>query len=237
MGLPTSLLNLFTVALTQCRFVLCNPTQQFIMAAAAGALAAATTDDLMQELRRRQRCMEKPQTHAILVGPPGCGKGTQAPKVVDEFCVCHLATGDMLRAAVTAGTELGKKVKSVSVLLMVPLQSSLPRIGGHICCQYASCGISSSICVHLLCKGTEIFLQVIDAGGLVDDDLVVGIIADNLDRPDCYRGFVLDGFPRTVGQAEKVRCVAYTEKSPEPYNMTAAGCSFGCQGQEDQVCH
>jgi len=85
------------------------------MASAAAALAAATTDDLVQEIRRRQRCLEKPQTHAILVGPPGCGKGTQAPKIVDEFCVCHLATGDMLRAAVSAGSELGKKAKAVSV--------------------------------------------------------------------------------------------------------------------------
>lgn len=78
------------------------------------ALAAVSTGDLVQELRRREDCLtNKPQTHAILVGPPGCGKGTQAPRVVEEFCVCHLATGDMLRAAVTAGTELGKKAKAV----------------------------------------------------------------------------------------------------------------------------
>ena len=78
------------------------------------ALAAVSTGDLVAELRRREDCLtNKPQTHAILVGPPGCGKGTQAPRVVKEYCVCHLATGDMLRAAVSAGTELGKKAKSV----------------------------------------------------------------------------------------------------------------------------
>ncbi|CAE7900603.1 ADK1 [Symbiodinium sp. KB8] len=125
--------------------------------AAALSLAAVTTQDLVAELKRRNECLKKPQTHAILVGPPGCGKGTQAPRVVDEYCVCHLATGDMLRAAVSAGTDLGKKAKAV-----------------------------------------------MEAGGLVDDDLVVGIIADNINRTDCYRGFVLDGFPRTVGQAEKL---------------------------------
>ncbi|KAJ1992291.1 adenylate kinase [Dimargaris cristalligena] len=94
----------------------------------------------------------------ILVGPPGAGKGTQAPRIKEKFHVCHLATGDMLRAAVTAKTELGQKAK-----------------------------------------------QVMDAGELVSDDIMVGLIKENLDsNPECAKGFILDGFPRTVPQAEKL---------------------------------
>ncbi|KAJ1922621.1 adenylate kinase [Tieghemiomyces parasiticus] len=94
----------------------------------------------------------------ILVGPPGAGKGTQAPKIKEQFDVCHLATGDMLRAAVTAKTELGTQAK-----------------------------------------------KVMDAGELVSDEIMVGLIKENLDRnPECKHGFILDGFPRTVPQAEKL---------------------------------
>ncbi len=107
---------------------------------------------------REAYCSKLPETRTILVGPPGCGKGTQSPNIVEKYCVCHLATGDMLRAAVSAGTPLGKAAKSV-----------------------------------------------MESGGLVSDDLVVGIIEETLQRPDCAKGFVLDGFPRTLAQAEKVR--------------------------------
>jgi len=91
----------------------------------------------------------------ILVGPPGSGKGTQAPIIKDKYSLCHLATGDLLRAAVAAGTEMGKKAKAV-----------------------------------------------MESGGLVSDDIVIGIIKDNIKSPECKKGFILDGFPRTVGQAE-----------------------------------
>lgn len=90
----------------------------------------------------------------IFFGPPGAGKGTQAPRIKEEYCLCHLSTGDMLREAVKAGTAMGRKAKAV-----------------------------------------------MDAGKLVSDDIVGGIIAEAIQSPDCAKGFILDGFPRTVNQA------------------------------------
>ncbi|XP_078150359.1 adenylate kinase 4 [Carex rostrata] len=113
--------------------------------------------ELMTELLRRMKCSSKPDKRLILIGPPGSGKGTQSPIIKDEFCLCHLATGDMLRAAVAAKTPLGIKAK-----------------------------------------------ETMDRGELVSDDLVVGVIDEAMKKPSCQKGFILDGFPRTVVQAQKL---------------------------------
>lgn len=111
---------------------------------------------------------ETPSLRMILIGPPGAGKGTQAPKLVEKCHACHLATGDMLRGQIKAGTELGKKAK-----------------------------------------------QIMDDGGLVGDDIVVGMIGDELENnPSCKNGFILDGFPRTIAQAESLDKLLEERKTP-----------------------
>lgn len=127
------------------------------MASSGVALEDIPSVDIMTELLHRFKCSSKPDKRLILVGPPGCGKGTQSPIIKDEFCLCHLATGDMLRAAVAAKSALGIKAK-----------------------------------------------EAMDKGELVSDDLVVGIIDEAMKKSSCQKGFILDGFPRTVVQAQKL---------------------------------
>ncbi len=100
----------------------------------------------------------------ILLGPPGAGKGTQAKKMIDALQIPQISTGDILRAAVKEGTEMGIEAK-----------------------------------------------KYMDAGGLVPDSVVIGIIDDRLQEDDCSKGFILDGFPRTVEQAASLS--AMLEKS------------------------
>lgn len=123
----------------------------------AALLSEISDVDLMAEVTRRIECTRKPDKRLVLLGPPGCGKGTQAPVMKRDHCLCHLATGDMLRAAVAAGTEMGKQAS-----------------------------------------------EVMKRGELVSDDIVVGIIRDAIRAPECRKGFILDGFPRTVQQAQKL---------------------------------
>ena len=86
------------------------------MAAAANAsvnLSKIATNELVKEVQRRLNCGEKKETRTVFFGPPGAGKGTQAPRIMDEYCLCHLSTGDMLRAAVKTGSPMGLKAKAV----------------------------------------------------------------------------------------------------------------------------
>ena len=94
----------------------------------------------------------------ILLGAPGAGKGTQATFICQEYGIPQISTGDMLRAAVKAGTEMGLAAK-----------------------------------------------KVMDAGGLVGDDIIIGLVKERIAQPDCAKGFLFDGFPRTIPQADAMK--------------------------------
>ncbi|KAI1634167.1 adenylate kinase-domain-containing protein [Biscogniauxia mediterranea] len=120
----------------------------------------SSLEDRVKRLEQRQsgESISNEGVRMILIGPPGAGKGTQAPKIKEKFSCCHLATGDMLRSQVAKKTPLGREAK-----------------------------------------------KIMDAGGLVSDDIVIGMIKTELENNrECKGGFILDGFPRTVAQAESL---------------------------------
>ena len=94
----------------------------------------------------------------ILLGPPGAGKGTQAAFIIEKYDIPQISTGDMLRAAVKAGTTLGLEAK-----------------------------------------------KFMDAGGLVPDEVIIGLVRERIKQPDCAKGFLFDGFPRTIPQADAMK--------------------------------
>jgi len=96
----------------------------------------------------------------VFLGPPGAGKGTQAERICERFSLAHISTGDMLRAAMKAGTELGKQAKSF-----------------------------------------------IEQGALVPDSLIIDLVKERVAQPDCSKGYLLDGFPRTVPQADALSAI------------------------------
>jgi adenylate kinase len=120
-------------------------------------LNAVSDKDLFAEFTRRMYCSSKPNKKVIFIGPPGGGKGTQSPRLSEEYCWCALSTGDMLREAVSKGTELGKKAEAI-----------------------------------------------MKRGDLVPDELVIGLIQNKINSPECRYGAILDGFPRTMVQAKKL---------------------------------
>ena len=101
----------------------------------------------------------------ILFGPPGCGKGTQATFISESLSIPHLSTGEMLRSAVSSGSEIGLKAKNI-----------------------------------------------MESGGLVSDQIVLSIVEERIAKHDCEKGFILDGFPRTVNQAEKLDLLLSTNQ-------------------------
>jgi adenylate kinase len=120
-------------------------------------LSKASLKELKNEVNRRENCEKMPKKNIILLGPPGSGKGTQAIKLMNDFCYCQLSTGDLLRDAVKNKTPGGLKAK-----------------------------------------------DAMDKGQLVSNDIIYEIMENEMKSPNCARGIIFDGFPRTAEQAESL---------------------------------
>lgn len=120
-------------------------------------LLKLSDEALINELHRRFKCRNtKDSKRLVLIGAPGAGKGTHSYKLQNNYCLCQLSTGDMLRNEIRTGTPLGKQAKSI-----------------------------------------------MEKGGLVSDEIVINMVKNNLMKPECSKGAILDGFPRTIVQAQK----------------------------------
>lgn len=123
----------------------------------SAALKSLPDQAVFDEFFRRTRCLTLPERRLVIFGPPGSGKGTQAPRLSEEFCLCHLSTGDLLRSEIKKESEIGKRVKSIMA-----------------------------------------------SGALVSDEIVIEMIGGAMKTPECKKGLILDGFPRTKEQAVKL---------------------------------
>src|SRR6187402_588068 len=127
----------------------------------SGASPSTRVADRQPRPRHHRPSTRAQPMRLILVGPPGAGKGTQAAFICEAYGIPQISTGDMLRAAVKAGTPLGRAAK-----------------------------------------------EVMDRGSLVSDDIIVGLVKDRLREPDCAPGYLFDGFPRTIPQADALKDAA-----------------------------
>lgn len=221
-------------------------------------------------------------------GPPGCGKGTQSPRIKNEHCLCHLATGDMLRAAVAAKTPLGLEVRGPGARVQQPQiharppGRATPRAGAAWARHAGDLGLPLPVCAcpthnfgaarimlvwgnrwpfcwRVTTANATISLhprpfptppqpspslslppfdfqakKAMESGALVSDEIVIGLIEEATQQAECAKGFILDGFPRTVVQVGAVerRAGLVNAKATGGQEGGAGGTGGGGEGGE-----